>query len=159
MLDLLLGGPGETPETVADTVAGIQSMAPDCAGAALGIRIYPGTRMETLVAAEGPLEVNPGVRRRYEGRIDLLQPTFYISPALGERPARLVRDLIGDDPRFFPPEEETDAAEPAVAGDHNYNANQALIDAIAGGDRGAYWDILRNLKKLKHPGETATAKS
>ena len=27
MLDLLLGGPGETPETVADTVAGIQSMA------------------------------------------------------------------------------------------------------------------------------------
>jgi len=146
MLDLLLGGPGETPETAAETVASIKSMAPDCAGAALGVRIYPGTQMETLVAEEGPLENNPGVRRHYAGPIDLLRPTFYISPALGERPARLVRDLIGDDPRFFPPEEDAGGAGESAASDHNYNANRALIDAIAAGARGAYWDILRKLR-------------
>ena len=147
MLDLLLGGPGETPETVADTVAGIKSTSPDCAGAALGVRIYPGTQMETLVAAEGPLETNPGVCRHYSGPIDLLQPTFYISPALGDRPAGLVRDLIGDDPRFFPPEEEAAGAETSAIGDHNYNANRALVDAIAAGARGAYWDILRKRRQ------------
>ncbi len=146
MLDLLLGGPGETPETVAETVTSILRMEPDCAGAALGIRIYPGTQMEARVSEEGPLASNPGVHRHYQGSIDLLRPTFYISPVLGKRPARLVRDLIGDDPRFFPPEEETGGAEESAAGDHNYNANQALIDAIAAGARGAYWDILRKLR-------------
>lgn len=144
MLDLLLGGPGETLETVAETIASIKSMEPDSVGAALGIRIYPGTGMETLLAAKGPLETNRGLRRHYSGPIDLLQPTFYISPALGDQPAGLVRDLIGDDPRFFPPEEESGVVRTAAAGDHNYNANRALIDAIAAGARGAYWDILRN---------------
>jgi hypothetical protein len=143
MLDLLLGGPGETPESAGETIASVRTMEPDCVGAALGIRIYPGTRMEALVTAEAPLETNRGLRRCYSGPIDLLQPTFYISPALGDRPAGLVRDLIGDDPRFFPPEEDAGAGRTSAAGDHNYNANQALIDAIAGGARGAYWDILR----------------
>jgi hypothetical protein len=59
----------------------------------------------------------------------------------------MVRDLIGDDPRFFPPEEESAAAAPTDSrGDHNYNANQPLLDAIAAGQRGAYWDILRHLR-------------
>jgi radical SAM superfamily enzyme YgiQ (UPF0313 family) len=146
MLDLLLGGPGETPETVAESIANIKAMEPDSVGAALGIRLYPGTRMEALLGAEGPLEANRGLRRHYSGPIDLLQPTFYISPALGDRPAGLVRDLIGDDPRFFPPEEEAGAGRMPAAGDHNYNANRGLIEAIAAGARGAYWDILRRLR-------------
>ncbi len=148
MLDLLLGGPEETPETVAETVRRIQALNPDCVGAALGLRIYPGTRIETLLQAEGPLEANRGLRRHYTGPIDLLQPTFYISPALGDRPAGLVRELIGDDPRFFPPEEELlGEGGVSAAGDHNYNANRVLIEAIAGGARGAYWDILRRLRE------------
>jgi hypothetical protein len=146
MLDLLLGGPGETLETVAESIANIKSMEPDSVGAALGIRVYPGTRMEALLGAAGPLETNRGLRRHYAGPIDLLQPTFYISPALGEHPAGLVRDLIGDDPRFFPPEEDAGVGRMSAAGDHNYNANRALIDAIAVGARGAYWDILRSLR-------------
>jgi radical SAM superfamily enzyme YgiQ (UPF0313 family) len=150
MLDLLLGGPGETSETVAETIASIKAMEPDSVGAALGIRLYPGTRMEALLGAEGPLETNRGLRRHYSGPIDLLQPTFYISPALGDQPAGLVRDLIGDDPRFFPPEEEAGAGRAREAGDHNYNANQALIEAIAAGARGAYWDILRD-RTLQKP--------
>jgi radical SAM superfamily enzyme YgiQ (UPF0313 family) len=147
MLDLLLGGPGETPETLAHSIEFFRSIEPDCIGAGLGVRIYPRTGMAARVAAEGPMETNPNIRRRYTGPIDLLQPTFYIPRSLGQRPARLVRDLIAGDPRFFPPEEE-DATEEAASGqrDHNYNANQSLVDAIAAGARGAYWDILRKLR-------------
>ena len=45
MIDLLLGGPGETPQTAAETINFIKSISPDCAGASLGIRVYPGTGM------------------------------------------------------------------------------------------------------------------
>ena len=145
MLDMLLGGPGETPETLAETIAAFQQIDPDCAGAALGMRLYPGTPAAAIVAAEGPLETNPSLRRRYSGAVDLLQPTFYISSALGDHPARLVRQLIGHDRRFFPPEDET-PGDDSVPGDHNYNANRQLADAIAAGERGAYWDILRRLR-------------
>jgi radical SAM superfamily enzyme YgiQ (UPF0313 family) len=146
MLDMLLGGPGETPETLAETIESFKQIDPDCAGAALGIRVYPGTPMAAIVAAEGSLDANPNIRRHYDGPVDLLKPTFYISSALDENPVALVRDLIGDDPRFFRPGGESTARESADPhGDHNYNANQQLVDAIAAGERGAYWDILRRL--------------
>jgi radical SAM superfamily enzyme YgiQ (UPF0313 family) len=142
MLDLLLGGPGETPETVAESIASLKVIDPDCAGAALGLRIFPGTPVESSIAAEGPMEDNPNIRRRYPGAIDLLQPTFYLATTLGDQPAALVRDLIGNDPRFFPPQD--DAANGNItAGDHNYSDNQDLVQAIAAGARGAYWDLLR----------------
>ena len=148
MLDLLLGGPGETRETLAESIAFFKRIGPDCVGAALGLRVYPGTPAERIVAAEGPMEANPAIRRKYDGPVDLLWPTFYISAALGETPAAFVRELIADDERFFEPQEaEAPAAADADAsGDHNYNANEALARAIAEGRRGAYWDILRKLR-------------
>jgi radical SAM superfamily enzyme YgiQ (UPF0313 family) len=147
MCDLLLGGPGETIETVTESIRFFQQVGPDCVGTALGLRLYPQTRIAATIAQEGPWETNPSIRRHYGGPVDLLRPTFYISASLGEHPARLVRDLVAGDQRFFEPEEETPLTERAgVQGDHNYNANQALSDAIRGGARGAYWDILRKLR-------------
>jgi hypothetical protein len=143
MIDLLLGGPGETPQTVAETISFIKSIAPDCAGASLGIRVYPGTGMVDALQREGPLDGNPGLRRKYTGPIDLFQPTFYLSPALGPEPARLIKDLIAGDKRFFEPMAEQPDAE---ATDHNYNDNTDLVEAIRRGARGAYWDILRQLR-------------
>ncbi len=140
MIDLLLGGPGETPETVGETIRFLKAVGPDAVGAPLGLRLYPGTAMAARVAAEGSLETNPGLCRHYDGPVDLTRPTFYIAPALGPRPARLVNDLIGGDPRFFAPMDESPYA---AATDHNYNANAALERAIAAGARGAYWHILR----------------
>ena len=148
MLDLLLGGPEETPETAEETIRAVQAMEPDCVGAALGLRIYPGTEVAARLAAEGPLDRNDSIRRRYSGAVDLLQPTFYISPYLGSRPAQLINDLINGDPRFFPPEEEGSDFTPGCGGDHNYNANRELEQAIAAGARGAYWDILRQLRTI-----------
>jgi radical SAM superfamily enzyme YgiQ (UPF0313 family) len=144
MLDMLLGGPGETPETLATTVREFQRIDPDCAGAALGIRVYPGTPIESIFAGEGPAEDHPGLRRRYGGPVNLMYPTFFISPLLGGSPGKLVRELIGDDPRFFPPLDDAADCEPGE--DHNYSENQQLVEAIARGERGAYWQILRNLR-------------
>ncbi len=151
MLDMLLGGPGETPETAAETIDFFKQIDPDCAGAGLGVRLYPDTPITPMAAAEGPLETGPSIRRRYDGPIDLLRPTFYIASTLGERPARLIRDLIAGDPRFFEPEDDSEPSEPDplqadLEGDHNYNNNRALADAIEAGARGAYWDILRRLR-------------
>ncbi|MGA2618829.1 MAG: radical SAM protein [Thermoguttaceae bacterium] len=151
MCDLLLGGPGETVDSVTQSIRFFQQAGPDCVGAALGLRLYPSTRITATVAQEGPWESNPSIRRHYEGPIHLLRPTFYISSLLGERPARLVRDLVAGDPRFFEPEEETPAADrPGIAGDHNYNANRSLANAIRSGARGAYWDILRTGKGVRN---------
>jgi len=143
MIDLLLGGPGETPETAAETIAFIKKIDPDCAGAAVAVRLYPGTGMIEAVRAEGPLETNRAIRRKYSGPIDFFKPTFYISKELGPEPAGLIKDLIAGDPRFFDPMEENPDAE---ATDHNYNDNSELTDAIAAGARGAYWDILHQLR-------------
>jgi radical SAM superfamily enzyme YgiQ (UPF0313 family) len=143
MVDLLLGGPGETPDTVAETIGFLRQVEPDCVGTGLGVRLYPGTAIVTQLEREGPLETNPGIRRRYAGSIELVEPTFYISPALGPEPARLVRDLIAGDRRFFEPALEVSDG---PSSDHNYNENTALVEAIAAGARGAYWDILRRLK-------------
>ena len=144
MIDLLLGGPGETPQTIADTISFIKQISPDCAGASLGIKIYPHTEMERIAASEGPMETNPNIKRKYTGPVDLLKPTFYISKALGENPAKLVRDLIAGDKRFFEPMSE--AAENIPPTDHNYNDNTDLAEAIKNGARGAYWDILQKLR-------------
>jgi len=148
MIDLLLGGPGETPHTVRETIDFIKKIDPDCAGAALGMRVYPRTAMETLVAEEIRLGKESNIRRKYSGPIDLLQPTFYISEALGERPAEFVRDLIAGDERFFEPAVEVDPqdADDKDASNYNYNENLALTQAIQQGARGAYWDILRKLR-------------
>jgi hypothetical protein len=103
--------------------------------------------MAAIVQAEGPPETNPNVRRRYDGPVDLLWPTFYISAALGPEPDRLVRELIGGDERFFAPQPECDSVVAPPGSDHDYHQNQALIQAIARGHRGAYWDILRQLHR------------
>jgi radical SAM superfamily enzyme YgiQ (UPF0313 family) len=142
MFDLLLGGPGETPQTVKETIDFIKQINPDCAGAPLGVRIYPGTEMIDVVKKEGNLETNPNIKRKYDGPIDLFKPTFYISHLLGDRPARLIKDLIAGDKRFFEPIDETD---PALT-DHNYNDNTELVNAIAAGARGAYWHILFTIR-------------
>ena len=141
MLDLLLGGPGETPETLAESIGFIRRLDPDCVGASLGMRLYPGTRMVDALLRSGDLEQNPAIVRHYQGSIDLLRPTFYLSAALGSRPARLVKELINGDPRFFPPSDEPACGH--AGDDHNYSGHTRLTDAIARGARGAYWDILR----------------
>lgn len=148
MIDLLFGGPGETPQTAAQTIDFIKEINPDCAGAALGVRIYPGTVMGKIAAEELSRGKDSNIRRKYTGPVDLFRPTFYISDALGERPAKLICDLIDGDKRFFEPADETAPRTPAdgETTGYNYNENLPLVRAIQKGARGAYWDILRQIR-------------
>ncbi len=141
MFDLLLGGPGETKETLAQTIEFMKKTEADCIGAGLGVRIYPQTEIESIVLKEGDVENNLSLKRKYDGPIDFFKPTFYISHLLGEKPAELIADLNGSDERFFKPTPES--AQQST--DHNYNDNTELVDAIKSGARGAYWDILSSI--------------
>jgi len=68
---------------------------------------------------------------------------------LFDRPAELVRELIGGDERFFEPDVESNlqTTEEGIESGYNYNKNLPLVQAIEKGARGAYWDILRQLRK------------
>ena len=131
MYDLLLGGPGETPETVATTIDLMRRVSPDCVGVSLGVRVYAGTPLEETRQHD----LQDGIVGDPRGML----PYFYISPQLGNDPESLVRDRIGDDPRFFLPGG-------ADQRDYNYNDNLILEQAIADGYRGAYWDVLRRVR-------------
>ena len=69
----MLGGPGETRETVRETLqfAGKCIRPTDVAFFNTGIRIYPGTELESVARSEGSLS------RPAE---EMLAPTFYVSP-------------------------------------------------------------------------------
>lgn len=69
---LLLGGPGETRRTVAESIDLLDVLAPQQVGVTVGIRIYPGCELHRISVDEGV--VAPGQ--------DLLQPTFYLSPGV-----------------------------------------------------------------------------
>jgi radical SAM superfamily enzyme YgiQ (UPF0313 family) len=69
----LLGGPGETEETVKETLrfAENQIGPRDVAFFNTGIRIYPGTELESIARRQGVLSRPPE---------DMLFPVFYVSP-------------------------------------------------------------------------------
>ncbi len=140
MIDLLLGAPGETPESVEGTVRLMKELEPTCIGVALGVRVYPGTELARQLGLPG--RPAPGLIGEVEGNDDLAMPMFYLEPALDDDPVGLLKGLIGGDQRFFfgwPDEAQAD---------YNYDDNRELVQAIGEGHRGAYWDILRKLRGL-----------
>jgi len=132
MLDLLLGAPGESRDSLVRTVELMRQAKPDRVGVSVGVRVYPGTKLARRVAsAERPEGLSGGG--------DASAPLFFLEPAVAPFAFQLLDGLIGDDPRFL----FFDPARPER--NYNYNANQRLVEAIQAGYRGAYWDILRRL--------------
>jgi radical SAM superfamily enzyme YgiQ (UPF0313 family) len=79
---LLLGGPGETRETVEESLAFAESLPLHALEITVGIRIYPGTPLARRAVEEGMILAED----------DLLQPRFYLvrdlEPWIHERVAR-----------------------------------------------------------------------
>jgi radical SAM superfamily enzyme YgiQ (UPF0313 family) len=69
---LLLGGPGETRETVEESVAFAESLHLDFLKTTVGIRIYPGTPLARRAVQDGMIS----------GEGDLLFPRFYLARGL-----------------------------------------------------------------------------
>jgi radical SAM superfamily enzyme YgiQ (UPF0313 family) len=139
MYDLLLGGPGETRDSLRETIEAMKRMSPQRVGASLGVRVYPGTKLASMIREQGPVANNPNLHGEREE--SFLAPVFYLSPDLGEDAFRYLDDLIGGDERFMFMAGDTSSS------NYNYNANTVLVDAIRDGYRGAFWDILRRLKE------------
>jgi hypothetical protein len=72
---LICGGPGETPETLQESFENSQSLERSIVLALVGMRIYLGTNLLARAQQEGLLPANA----------DLLQPHYYLSPALTEQ--------------------------------------------------------------------------
>jgi radical SAM superfamily enzyme YgiQ (UPF0313 family) len=69
---LLLGGPGETRETVEQSIAFVRSLRLDALRVTVGIRVYPDTPLARRAVADGMIGAGD----------DLLRPRFYLAPGL-----------------------------------------------------------------------------
>ncbi len=77
---LLLGGPGETEQTVEESLAFADSLQLDALKITVGLRIYPQTPLARTAVAEGLIRPDE----------DLLSPRFYLTPRLKDwLPARV----------------------------------------------------------------------
>jgi radical SAM superfamily enzyme YgiQ (UPF0313 family) len=141
MFDLLLGGPGETRETLGEAIAACRRFGVHRVGTNVGIRVYPGTPLADQVTRQGPLRQHPDLEGQLEENLDLLDPVFFRSHLLGQGWESFLETLIGGDPRFF-------LALPSPKNvNYNYNENTVLADALAQGHRGAFWDILYRVQE------------
>jgi radical SAM superfamily enzyme YgiQ (UPF0313 family) len=69
---LLLGGPGETRESIEQSFAFARSLRLDDLRITVGLRIYPGTPLAKKAVAEGVIT----------NEDELLRPRFYLAPGL-----------------------------------------------------------------------------
>jgi radical SAM superfamily enzyme YgiQ (UPF0313 family) len=69
---LLLGGPGETKETVEESLEFSDSLHLDAMKITVGLRIYPHTPLVSAALRDGVIQPDD----------DLLLPRFYITPRL-----------------------------------------------------------------------------
>jgi radical SAM superfamily enzyme YgiQ (UPF0313 family) len=69
---LMFGGPGETRESVEESLAFAESLHLDSLRTTIGIRIYPHTELARRAVADGVIAADD----------DLLEPKFYLAPGL-----------------------------------------------------------------------------
>jgi len=132
IFDLLIGGPGETEETVRVSVDRVREFNVSLAGISAGVRVYPDTPLGNAVASGAIKEgLYPDTSEDPE------QPVFYLSPSLGGSAGSLINQLVGDDRRFLM------LGMPGEEGSYNYAGDELLSGLIERGARGAYWDIIR----------------
>ncbi|BBB91457.1 MAG TPA: lipid biosynthesis B12-binding/radical SAM protein [Methylomusa anaerophila] len=91
--NMLLGGPGETEETLSDTFEILQKINPKAVFMQVGIRIYPKTPIYYTALQEGIIN----------DKTDLLTPHFYIAPAVKDFIIKKVEDEGTKHPNWFVP--------------------------------------------------------
>ncbi len=141
MFDLLLGGPGETRETIQETMELMKKVSPDRVGISLGVRLYRGTALaRRVIGEEGFGAANKNLHGVVQGNEEMLQPIFYLPGGLGEDVEEFIERQIAGDPRFLLGSRKNNAER-----NYNYNENSRLMEAIQRGYRGAFWDIMKRM--------------
>jgi len=127
---LLLGGPGETEDTLSETFDLMDRCEPTAVIIMCGIRIYPGTPIERQAREEGLLA--PGE--------SLLEPKFYISPAVRSNLLERVADEATLRPNRIVPGLEINISP---------RLTRYLRDR---GHKGPMWELLAQKRRMKDEG-------
>jgi len=88
---LMLGGPGETKETVLESLEFADSLNLDAMKVSVGIRIYPHTALADQAVREGMISADD----------DLLFPRFYITKGLRDWLYEIVEDWMSKRPNWM----------------------------------------------------------
>ena len=124
---LLLGGPGETMETVNQTLDEILGMSPTAAICMVGIRIFPKTRLSIIAEQEGM--INSGE--------DFLNPVFYVSDSIKGEILAFLEDFSKDHHTWILP-------------GMNINMNASLQKKLRRfGIKGPLWEYMKTGKKFR----------
>jgi len=122
---LLFGGPGEEEETIEESFHLMDQLDSTALIAMLGIRIYPGTEMERISLSQGVIHEDS----------NLINPHFYISPALGGRLGEMIQEKALARKRWIVPGLEI-------------NISQNLIEQIRRFRiRGPLWELVGRMEK------------
>ena len=97
---LMLGGPGETRETVKEAIEFFKDVTCEIF-LVLGIRVFPNTPLGEQVQHSGPLVDNPNLYGKVVNNEDLFEPVYYISHELGEDAFDYVSEITGDSNQFY----------------------------------------------------------
>jgi radical SAM superfamily enzyme YgiQ (UPF0313 family) len=127
---ILFGGPGESRETVEESFALMDEIAPTAVIAMTGIRIYPGTAIHRQALAEGV--ISPGT--------SLLEPVFYISPGIRNSLCGIVTELAMQRRNWVVPGLEI-------------NMSDAMLEAVRHFPvRGPLWKLMKRVARTHlHP--------
>lgn len=119
---LILGGPGETEETLEETFSFMDEINPRAVIAMTGIRIYPNTELEKMSISEGIIKKGE----------DILSPRFYISPLIGEDNLLMkVKSYAVNQPNWIVPSLDIRTSEETMA----------YLRKL--GKQGPLWDMLK----------------
>jgi radical SAM superfamily enzyme YgiQ (UPF0313 family) len=90
---LIFGGPGETRETVEQTIGLMDELRPTAVIAFTGIRVLPGTGMVEVALRDGQIDPDD----------NLLHPKFYVSESLGDELIQRIESHARAHPNWIVP--------------------------------------------------------
>lgn len=126
-LSLLLGGPGETKETVLESLENIEKIKPVASSAMIGIRCYPHTLLWNIACKEKLITKDTNI----------LEPFYYVSPTLDkEWLIETIREYHEKNDNFLIPT--------SAKGLHT---DDLVVKIFRQGFRGPFWEVAKELKK------------
>jgi len=133
---LIIGGPGETMESVRSTFQAIDDMAPTAAICMIGIRMFPGTRLAAIALDEGVIGND----------VDFLEPVFYLSSAIEDEILSFAETFAKDHPTWIFP-------------GMNINMTTDLQHKLRRfGSKGPLWEYMKRGQKIKRTQVWGTGK-
>jgi hypothetical protein len=128
---LILGGPGETIETLQEAFDFMDELAPRAVIVMIGVRIYPNTTLEKISIAQGVIQKGAS----------LLDSRFYISPLVKEdKLLTMIEGHASERPNWVVPALDI------------RNSEEGMAFLRRTGYRGPLWDLLAKPSRQRKVG-------